>query len=263
VSDDFAPQRIRTRRRFVRIVVTNDDGVDAPGIAALSDAAMRFGDVIVIAPADPHSSCGHAFTRSESLVVRGLDRAGRRFAVRGTPVDCVRLAVCGVLGDRPDVVLSGINHGGNVGADVFPSGTVAAAREAAIHGVPAIAISQYVRADAPADWAWAAARAGEVIGEILRGRHDEWVQVRAGLHWNVNLPARKDAGDAPRRVVVAHDAAPLAYRFEEANPDDGGRTFRNAARYQDRAAPDGGDVAALFGGAITLTPLTLSMNAGR
>jgi 5'-nucleotidase len=248
---------------MVRIVVTNDDGVDAPGIAALSDAAMHFGDVTVIAPSDPHSSCGHAFTRSESLVARALDGTGRRIAVRGTPVDCVRLAVCGVLGDRPELVLSGINHGGNVGADVFPSGTVAAAREAAIHGVRAIAISQYVRADAPANWAWAAARAGEVIGEILQGRYDGSVRVRHGLHWNVNLPARSDAGDHPRRVVVPHDVMPLAYRFEEMSPDDGGRTFRNTARYQERAAPVGGDVAALFGGAITITPLTLSMNAGR
>lgn len=246
----------------MRIVITNDDGVDAAGIAALSDAAMRFGELLVIAPADSHSSCGHAFSRSERLTVRALDRAGRWFAVRGTPVDCVRLAVCGVLGEKPDLLLSGINHGGNVGADVYPSGTVAAAREAAIHGIPAVAISQYVRADAPAEWSWAAARTGEVLGEILSGRYDDRVRVREGLHWNVNLPARQDAGDAPRRVVVAHDTAPLALRFEEVNPDDGGRAFRNAARYQERAAPKGGDVEALFGGAIAITPLTLSMNAG-
>lgn len=245
----------------MHIVVTNDDGVAAAGISALADAAVAFGEVTVIAPAEPHSSCGHAFSRAECIAVWRLDWDGAWYAVEGTPVDCMRVAIAGGLVDRPALVLSGINQGGNVGTDVYPSGTVAAAREAALLGVPAIAISQYLRSDAPADWAWAGARARELIEEILDGRYDDQVRVRAGLHWNVNLPVRADAADPPRRVVVPHDTAPLALRYERSQSDDGAMQFRNLARYRERESPDGGDAAALFSGAITVTPLGLSLNA--
>lgn len=247
----------------MRIVVTNDDGVDAPGIAALRVAAMRFGEVTVVAPAGPRSSCGHGFSNVDNLPVRRVAQEGAWCAVDGTPVDCVRLALNATLFERPDLVLSGINQGANVGLDVFPSGTVAAAREAAIHRVPAIAISQYTEAGTPVDWPWAIPQAESVIARILDGEFDDAVAERDGLHWNVNFPLPKDRAESPPCTVVKHDTRPFAYRYEDVSTGDGWQRFRNVTRYRDREAPEGGDVAALFGGAITITPLSLTLNALR
>ena len=113
----------------MRILLTNDDGIDAPGLAALRDAAAVLGgDLVVVAPAECHSGCGHRVTTDRAIRVEELARG--RFRVGGTPADCVRIAVAQLVPDAA-LVLSGINAGGNLGADVHHSGTVAAAREAA------------------------------------------------------------------------------------------------------------------------------------
>ncbi len=121
------------------ILVTNDDGIHAAGIAALADALAELGDVWVIAPEREQSACGHALTLHRP--VRVAEVGERRFAVNGTPSDCVNLGVLGFLSERPVLVASGINHGGNLGDDVTYSGTVSAAMEATLLGVPAIAVS--------------------------------------------------------------------------------------------------------------------------
>src|SRR5438046_3204823 len=121
------------------LLVTNDDGVHAPGLAALEAALAELGDVYVLAPEREQSACGHALTLHRPLRV---DRLGeRRFAVNGTPSDCVNLGVLGFLPERPVLVVAGVNHGTNLGDDVTYSGTVSAAMEGTLLGVPAIAVS--------------------------------------------------------------------------------------------------------------------------
>ena len=121
------------------ILVTNDDGIHAAGLAALADALAELGEVWVVAPEREQSACGHALTLHRP--VRTVELGERRFAVNGTPSDCVNLGVLGFLPEPPVLVASGINHGGNLGDDVTYSGTVSAAMEATLLGVPAIAVS--------------------------------------------------------------------------------------------------------------------------
>src|SRR5262249_57858395 len=122
----------------MKLLLTNDDGVFAPGLEALAEAAAELGEVLVVAPASHLSGCGHRVTTHGPIRVEQV--APGRVAVDGTPGDCVRVALHDLMPDA-DWVLSGINHGGNLGADVHHSGTVAAAREAVLHGRPAIALS--------------------------------------------------------------------------------------------------------------------------
>src|SRR6266704_993039 len=124
------------------LLVTNDDGVHAAGLAALADVLSELGEVWVIAPEREQSACGHALTLHRP--VRAVPVGERRFAVNGTPSDCVNLGVLGFMPERPALVVSGINHGGNLGDDVTYSGTVSAAMEATLMGIPAFAISLVV-----------------------------------------------------------------------------------------------------------------------
>src|SRR6266487_3680676 len=121
------------------ILVTNDDGVHAPGLAALASALDELGDVYVVAPDREQSAVGHALTLHRPLRVTTVGE--RRFSVNGTPSDCVNLAVLGLLPERPVLVAAGINHGSNLGDDVTYSGTVSAAMEGTLLGVPSLAIS--------------------------------------------------------------------------------------------------------------------------
>ncbi len=122
-----------------RILVTNDDGYFSPGIAALASALRALGDVIVVAPQTEASAVGHALTLRRPLRVEKMSE--QVYAVDGTPTDCVNIAIDEVMTERPDLVVSGINHGLNVGDDVTYSGTVAGAFEGALLGYPAIAVS--------------------------------------------------------------------------------------------------------------------------
>jgi 5'-nucleotidase len=133
----------------VRILVTNDDGVEAPGLCLLAAALARVGDVSVVAPAVNHTAMGRAITITDSIVVYEVTLGDGRpaFSVDGTPTDCVRFALLGLTGSRPEIVVSGVNVGANLGDDVTYSGTVAAALEAIMGGLPAIAVSQDRRRD--------------------------------------------------------------------------------------------------------------------
>ncbi|MCA1659030.1 MAG: 5'/3'-nucleotidase SurE [Verrucomicrobiaceae bacterium] len=124
----------------MKLLLTNDDGIDAAGLEALLIAARTLGDPVVVAPAGPQSGVSHRVTWHDG--VRIEPRGERRYAIHGTPADCVRLGLLKVVPDAK-WILSGINHGANLGADVHYSGTVAAVREAVLHGWPGIAISHY------------------------------------------------------------------------------------------------------------------------
>ena len=155
----------------MKFLLTNDDGIDAPGLEALASAARTIGDPIIVAPAGPQSGVSHAVTWREG--VRIEPRGEKRFAIHGTPADCTRL---GLLRLVPDAkwVLSGINHGSNLGADMYYSGTVAAVREAVLHGWPGVAVSHYRKSGVDYDWR-ARREMGDAnperdIGETDRGR---------------------------------------------------------------------------------------------
>jgi 5'-nucleotidase len=168
-----------------RILVTNDDGFSADGLQALADSLEKTADVWVVAPDSEQSAVSHALTLSRPLRVKKI--AEQRFAVDGTPTDCVALAMSGVIeGIAPDIVVSGINYGPNMGVDVHYSGTVSAAFEGAILGVPAIAVSQQVNNGF--SWDFAASIATRLV---------EWVHLNgipSGTVLNVNVPTKRPIG---------------------------------------------------------------------
>lgn len=219
--------------------LTNDDGVDAPGIQALWQAARDLGRCRVIAPSGPVSGCGHQVTTCAPIPIDR--RSPEVIAVSGTPVDCVRLALSSLATDV-GWVLSGINAGGNLGTDVHISGTVAAAREAAIHGVPAIAVSHYIARGRAIDWPRAADWAARVLRKLLA------LPWEPGSFWNVNLPHLPPGTDDPAIVFCPLDPSPLpvSYRIE-------GDAALYTGDYQRRARRQGLDVAVCFGGQIAAT----------
>ena len=223
----------------MRILLTNDDGIDAPGLAVLADLCREWGDVVVVAPDQERSGCGHATTTSRPL--RVADRGPGRFAVDGTPADCVRLGLTRLAGEV-DWVVSGINRGGNLGVDIHLSGTVAAAREAALAGRPALALSQLVRSGRPLSLEAMGLRARLVLEQAM-GTHPGSL-----AFWNANLPhPQADEAGVPI-VVCPPDPSPLDVRFE---PDADG--FRFAGSYHGRARREGHDIAVCFGGSISLS----------
>jgi 5'-nucleotidase len=227
----------------LRILLTNDDGWDAPGLAVLKTVAARLGDVFVLAPRDPHSYAGHRVTEDAPLLL--TETGTREFSLSGTPADCVRVGLTSVLEDI-DWVLAGINRGGNLGSDLFTSGTVAAAREAAFLGKPAIAISQYIQKGRALDWDRAFDLALPALGQLLTQGH-----VR-GQYWNVNLPHLEADGNGPAMVFCDPDNQPLDVRFQRE-----GDHFRFAGTYQARPRTPGRDIDLCFQGAITVSRLQL------
>jgi 5'-nucleotidase len=229
----------------MKFLLTNDDGIDAPGLDALLVAARSLGDPIVVAPAGPQSGVSHAVTWRDG--VRIESRGEKRFAIHGTPADCVRL---GLLKIAPDAkwVLSGINHGSNLGADVHYSGTVAAVREAVLHGWPGIAISHYHKAKMEFDWPRAANWVGPILAD-LAGR-----KIEPGLFYNVNLPHLPAASKERPEVVwcpLDPNPLPLNYRHEE----ESGLYF--AGDYHLRSRTPHADVDICFGGRIAITAMRL------
>jgi 5'-nucleotidase len=167
----------------MRILVSNDDGVEALGIRALAEHLEPFGAVTVVAPARERSTTSHSLTLHKPL--RLWEVAPHRFAVSGSPADCVYLAIHGHLEDHPDVVVSGINAGANLGTDVHYSGTVAAAREAALLGFKSFAFSLVPTGQETLD-AEAFARAGRRAADVFRRFVDMALPPKTFI--NVNLP---------------------------------------------------------------------------
>ena len=185
----------------MKLLLTNDDGIDAPGLEALVNAARTIGDPIIVAPAGPQSGVSHAVTWREG--VRIEPRGEKRFAIHGTPADCTRLGLLRVVPDAK-WVLSGINHGSNLGADMYYSGTVAAVREAVLHGWPGVAVSHYRKSGVDYDWARAVKWVTPILSEILAK------PIEAGLFYNVNLPILPAQMDDPEVVWCSLRSKPVA-----------------------------------------------------
>lgn len=228
----------------MKFLVTNDDGIDAAGLDALVNAARTVGEPVVVAPAGPQSGVSHAVTWQEG--VRIEPRGDGRFAIHGTPADCTRL---GLLHAVPDAkwVLSGINHGANLGADVYYSGTVAAVREAVLHGWPGIAVSLYRKSGVEFDWTRATRWLTPILQDLLVR------PLESGLFYNVNLPLLPADAPDPDVVWCGLDPKPLPlnYRHEE----ESGLYY--AGDYNLRHRTAGADVDVCFGGSIAVTAIRL------
>jgi 5'-nucleotidase len=231
----------------MQFLLTNDDGIDAPGLQALERAARILGGVAVVAPAACHSGCGHRVTTAAPI---RLEQHGPgRLAVHGTPADCVRVALH-QNGTAFDWVLAGINAGGNLGADVHHSGTVAAVREAVLHGRPGIALSHYRRRGLAYDWDRVALWTVSVLRDLMAR---PWTP---GSFWNVNLP-HLDASDAdPAIRVCPLDTFPLPLSYRR----DGDLLVYDGD-YHGRQRQPGSDVDVCFRGGIAVTRLSLGAEA--
>ncbi|MCB0284218.1 MAG: 5'/3'-nucleotidase SurE [Calditrichaeota bacterium] len=165
------------------ILITNDDGIHAPGIYALAKAAKKIGNVTIVAPLAEKSAVGHAITVSDPLRVSKIDRNESFFgyAVNGTPADCVKIAVKCILEKIPDIIISGINQGSNTATNVIYSGTVSAAAEGVIIGIPSIAVS--LTSFTNTDFSYAAKVACQIASEVL----EKGLPPRTLL--NINVPA--------------------------------------------------------------------------
>jgi 5'-nucleotidase len=227
----------------MKLLLTNDDGIDADGLQALLKAASPLGEPVLVAPAGPQSGCSHTVNAR----VRVEPRGEGRYAVHGTPADCVRIGLHRLVPDAK-WVLSGINHGGNLGADVYYSGTVAAVREAVLHGWPGIALSHYKKKHLDYDWPRASRWAHRVLAELLTKPCD------AGTFWSVNLPHLAPDDPDPEVVYCPLDPhpLPLSYRHEE---EDGSHHYNGD--YHNRRRTAGADVDVCFGGRIAVTKIRL------
>lgn len=227
----------------MKILLTNDDGIDAPGLAALAEAAQSFGQLTWIAPHAHLSGCGHRVTTDGPI--RVMPKDARRWAIDGTPADCVRVALA-KLAPEIEWVFSGMNQGGNLGADVYHSGTVAAVREAAMHGKPAIAFSQYRKRGADIDWERARRWMKAILADLLA---EPWTP---GAFWNVNLPSLTSDEPEPRVVHCPLEAGPLPLSFRH-----DGDLLHYDGNYHQRPRNAGSDVAVCFAGHIAVTRLAV------
>ena len=223
----------------MQFLITNDDGIDAPGIAALAGVVSHIGTAVVLAPHEHLSGCGHRVNTHCPLTV--AEAGPGRYSVDGTPADCTRLGLLHVAPET-DWVLSGINEGGNLGCDIYISGTVAAIREAALWGKPGIALSQYRSSREPCDWAMSAAMVRHVLGVLLTR------PLQPGAFWNVNLPDLRGGAAIPEIAYCPLELSPLAVRYELRD-----NQYHFVARYQDRGRTPGSDVDHCFAGRIAVT----------
>jgi 5'-nucleotidase len=233
---------------IMRIVVTNDDGYRSEGLIALAESLKRIGEVTIVAPVDEASAIGHALTLRHPLRLERI--ADRVFAVDGTPTDCVNVAVTQVLKTLPDLVVSGINKGWNLGDDVTYSGTVAGALEAALLGIPAIAVSlKSTRSEynfGPAARV-AAAMAEAVIRRPLPSR----------TFLNINVPAGEPSGC---RVTVQAKRNHVTSVAERLDPK--GRPYYWIEEGQNEWEPhDRSDYQAVRDGYVSVTPLQPDLTA--
>jgi 5'-nucleotidase len=239
----------------MRILLTNDDGIDAPGLHALRQIAAELSDdVWVVAPEVNKSGAGHSLSLNEPLRMRQLDDRG--YAVRGTPTDCVIMGVRHILRDkRPDLVLSGVNKGANMAEDVTYSGTIAGAFEGTQMGIRSIALSQAYGLETMHDpqWACALAHGAKVIRDVLS------IDWQPGILMNINFPDT-DPAKAKAVRVTAQGKREDDLLSIDARKDTWGTPYYWLA-YQRRRSQttEDTDLWAIYNGHISVTPLCMNL----
>jgi 5'-nucleotidase len=239
----------------MRILVANDDGYLAPGLAALVSVCHEFGTVDVVAPEQNASGTSNALTLQRPLSVYTAPQGWRY--INGTPSDCVHVALTGLLEHRPDLVVSGINNGANMGDDTLYSGTVAAAMEGYLFGIPSIAFSLLDKGWNNLDAAAQVAR--EVIASVM-SHVDPGGRGARVAPWllNVNIPNRADSASLPRRLTRLgrrHASEPV---IRQVNPR-GETNYWIGAAGDAREAGAGTDFHALASGCVSITPLQVDL----
>ena len=228
----------------MRILVVNDDGISAPGIFALAEAAARFGEVWVVAPEHQCSCMSQHLTIFKDMALKEADfpvpvRAA--WSLGGTPADCVKTALAGILDFRPDYVFSGVNDGWNTGFDIAYSGTIGACFEAVMNGVPAMAFSAAGKDDLTA----AAEHMPRIMEELLAR------PLPAGELWNVNFPAHAPKGILRERTIAPMQLYSGFYRLGT-HPAGHKILTESAVPIGPGLAPAGSDVAAVLDGYISI-----------
>ena len=233
----------------MKILLTNDDGWDAPGLDVLKKVARELGEIWVVAPEHPMSGISHQITFEQPMKL--TERDERFFSLTGTPADCVRIAVS-QLNVKFDWVFSGINNGANLGSDIYVSGTVAAAREAVLHGCRSIALSQH-RRKFKQTFNWK--ETGKVAQRVLNEVPNSSSIFGDGSAFNVNLPDRyhlvagSELPDQIRLVECSIDPNPLPTDFER----DADGNFVYCSQYEDRKRNSGCDIDVCFAGAVAVS----------
>lgn len=233
-------------------MVTNDDGVSAPGIRNLVEAVKDLGDILVVAPDKPQSGMGHAITIGHPLrmtKVTVFPPEVEAWQISGTPVDCVKLAVDKLLKRKPDICISGINHGPNHSINVIYSGTMSAAMEAAIEGIPSIGFSLMDHA-MDADFASARKIARQIVGEVLAQENDKHFLL------NVNVPA------VPPELIAGIKVCRQAYAKYDENFDArldprGGKYYWLTGEFVNLDKGDDTDVWALEHNFVSVVPVSI------
>jgi 5'-nucleotidase len=228
----------------LKIVLTNDDGIEAPGLRVLQDCLKESGQVVVVAPQHPQSGMAHRITTRSPIEVSKTGK--NRYSVNGTPADCARIALKQIAPDA-DWLVAGINPGANLGSDVYNSGTVAAAREAAILGCRSIAISQYIAKDHEIDWKFTGRHADSILKMIM-------VQKLALSHfWNINLPHPLAEDSKLEFQFCGLDTNPHRYDYQIR-----GNEYIYQGSIHERPRHPGLDVAVCFDeGKIAITRIAL------
>ncbi len=228
----------------MKFVLTNDDGIEGPGLEALHHCLKDSGQIVIVAPLQPQSGIGHRVTTRSALRVDEV--AQNRYSVDGTPADCVRIALKNIAPDA-DWLIAGINPGANLGSDVYNSGTVAAAREAAILGCRSLAISQYIARDRSINWKITEVHARPALRMLINHR------LAAGHFWNVNLPHPLDEDMELEFQFCRLDINPHRYTYEK---DGDEYVYRGSIHERPRRA--GTDVAVCFDeGKISITRIAV------
>ena len=236
-----------TGQAAYRILLTNDDGIRAPGLAAMAEALKGLGEVTIIAPSENHSGTGHAISLNDPIYVDRVEIAGHQAtSLTATPASCVRVAFSTLLSTRPDLVVSGVNRGSNFGLNAYISGTVAAAREAAMQGVPAIASSLDISGHP--NYGPSAAATAKVVEIVKAGG------LPKGVFLNVNVPA----GTQFKGLKLARQSSEMGTeRFDETRTPYGRRVLWSFFQQPASAEPDS-DVQAALDGYVAVTPLIAS-----
>lgn len=230
------------------VLLTNDDGIMAPGIQVLKNGASKIWDTITVAPDREQSAASHALTLNRPLRINRLDK--QTISVDGTPTDCVMLSLNGLLEKRPELVISGLNYGANLGDDVIYSGTVAAAAEAAVLGVPAIAVS-VVEPD-KTDIGWCADIACKVTEALTK------YGLPKGVFLNVNIPPVWNGG----KFEITNLGTRLYRDVIVKKTDPRGKPYYwIGGQVNDWSGDNDCDFAAVGRGNISVTPLQLNMTA--
>ena len=234
-----------------RILITNDDGISADGIRKLAEIARGFGEVTVVAPDTQRSAASHHCIFNRPLILKAYDfsmEGVKAYTLDGTPADCARVGIFAVSGSRPDIVLSGINHGYNISSDIQYSGTVGAALEAAFLGVHAIAVS----------YGNFSFNATDIVDRCLPGLLEEYMEkpLPANQIWNINIP---DCTADECRGIIRNAAMNTGYFYDDQYFLDqiGDQTWSvtNIAR-RNWTGPEGSDLQAVISGYIAVGTVT-------